>query len=180
MTPTADRRARWSGAVAALALGLAGLPAAAQQAEQAQRDVSFVGVDGAQIGTARLTATPHGLLIGLSLEGLPPNSWLGFHIHEGGECDPATQFESAGAHLTMAETDHGFHSEEGPHSGDMPNQRVAADGTLVAQVLNGFVFLVGADDTVTGRSLVLHAGEDDYTSQPAGGSGDRIACAVIE
>ena len=68
----------------------------------------------------------------------------------------------------------------GPHTGDMPNQYVATDGTLKAQVLNTYAFLGGVSDNVSGRALVLHGGADDYESQPSGDAGERIACAVIE
>jgi superoxide dismutase, Cu-Zn family len=70
----------------------------------------------------------------------------------------------------------------GPHGGDMPNQHVGADGVLKAQVLNTGVTLgAGAKSLgdADGTALVIHADPDDYTSQPAGNAGGRIACAVI-
>ena len=142
--------------------------------------MSFVNRDGKDIGTAKLTGTPVGLLIALDLENLTPETWHGFHIHETGECDPETGFKSAGGHFAISDTSHGFHVEGGPHSGDMPNQWVSADGTLKAHVLNNYAFLGGDMGNVSGRALVLHSGPDDYKSQPSGAAGDRIACAVIE
>lgn len=161
---------------AGLTAGLAA-PAAAQTAEQ---EVTFINTDGAEIGTASLTGTPAGLLIELDLKDLPAETWHGLHIHETGECDPQGGFKSAGGHFAIAGTDHGFMSASGPHTGDMPNQYVASDGTLKAQVLNTFAFLGGAQDNVSGRALMIHSGADDYESQPSGDSGDRMACAVIE
>jgi Cu-Zn family superoxide dismutase len=65
----------------------------------------------------------------------------------------------------------------------MPNQFVGTDGTLRAQVLNANVTLTDGPASLfdaDGSAIVIHAGADDYRSQPTGNSGDRIACAVIE
>ncbi|MDF0601572.1 superoxide dismutase family protein [Psychromarinibacter sp. C21-152] len=167
-----------------LATGLgAGLISAAAAQDTPQVDgheIAFVAADGAEIGTATLTGTPVGLLIELDLHDLPPETWHGFHIHETGECDPEDGFRSAGGHFSVSDTEHGFLVPGGPHSGDMPNQYVAADGTLKAQVFTPYAFFGDAADNVSGRALVLHGGPDDYESQPSGAAGDRIACAVIE
>lgn len=162
-----------------LLVGLA-LPVVAQDDTPMAKDVSFINTDGADIGTATLSATQIGLMIELDLQDLPPETWHGFHIHENAACDAEDGFQSAGGHFSVSDTSHGFLVEGGPHSGDMPNQYVSADGTLKAQVLNTFAFIGGDLDNVTGRALVIHGGPDDYESQPSGAAGDRIACAVIE
>ncbi len=148
--------------------------------ESGSQEVTFTSADGAEIGTASLTGTPAGLLIELDLSDLPAESWHGFHIHETGECDVEGGFQSAGGHFSVSDTDHGFMMADGPHSGDMPNQYVAADGTLKAEVFNPYAFLGGELENVSGRALILHGRADDYESQPSGDAGDRIACAVIE
>ena len=140
---------------------------------------AFIGLDGQKIGAARLVGTPHGLLIGLEVAGLPPSSWVAFHIHENGLCLPDSQFRSAGEHYTISDTDHGLLVPTGPHSGDMPNQWVGADGVLRSEVFNTFVQLADSGATVRGRALVIQAGRDDHESQPSGDAADRIACAVI-
>ncbi len=119
----------WGGVALATILGLT---LAASAGAQEQRHASFISAEGADIGTATLTGTIPGLLIELDLHGLP-EGWHGFHIHENGECDAEGGFQSAGGHFAVSDTAHGFQSEGGPHSGDMPNQYVAADGTLKAQ-----------------------------------------------
>lgn len=153
------------------------LPAAAQDA---QREVTFINTEGTEIGTAALINTNAGVLIELDLRDLLPETWHGFHIHENGECNAQGGFESAGGHFAISDTEHGYLVEGGPHSGDMPNQYVAADGTLKVQVLNTYAWLGGDQDNITGRALMIHSGDDDYKSQPSGEAGDRIACAVIE
>ncbi|GGH51441.1 superoxide dismutase family protein [Frigidibacter albus] len=176
---------------AALLAASFAFPAAAQQApaqetptapapEVPAAAASFVDAEGAEIGTATLTGTPHGVLIGMEVTGLPASKWVAFHIHEGETCEHDHRFESAGGHFNPSEADHGYMSETGPHSGDMPNQYVASDGILMAEVFNSYVDLDGGPTSVIGRTLMIHAEPDDYTSQPAGAAGERLACAVIE
>jgi Cu-Zn family superoxide dismutase len=151
-------------------------PAAAQQAS-----ANFFDTEGKQIGTAALTQTPAGVLIDMEVRSLPPGEH-GFHIHEKGQCDAAGKFASAGGHLALGHK-HGYLTEGGPHPGDLPNQFVGRDGALRAQVFAAGVTLSPGQATLLGpdgTALVLHAGTDDYASQPAGNSGDRIACAVIK
>lgn len=142
--------------------------------------VTFVDTEGAETGTATLTETRAGVLIDLELGALPASSWLGFHVHETGSCDPHTGHESAGGHFNPANVEHGVLSTTGPHAGDMPNIRTDADGFARVQVLNPNVRLGAGDNSVMGRALMVHAGADDHRSQPTGNAGDRLACAVIE
>jgi Cu-Zn family superoxide dismutase len=140
---------------------------------------NFVGADGKEAGRATLTASKTGVLIELEVSGLPANRWVAFHIHESGNCDAAQGYESAGGHFNPDKAEHGLLAANGPQAGDMPNQYVGQDGVLRAQVFNGMVSL---DDknAVRGRTLIIHADSDDDRSQPAGGAGKRIACAIIK
>ncbi len=141
---------------------------------------TFVDAEGAENGTATLTGSPDGVLIRIEVEGLPADSWVAFHVHENGTCDHETDHDSAGGHFNPDGSDHGYLVEGGPHAGDMPNQYVPADGTLRAEVFNSFVTLDEGDNAIRGRALMVHAGTDDYQSQPSGDAGARVACAVIE
>src|SRR3546814_5370840 len=107
----------------------------------------------------------------------------GFHIHEACSCEPPA-FESAGGHHNPACAKHGLLSPDGAHAGDLPNAHVGADGVLEGVRLAHGVTL-GEDAEATlfpegGTALVFHAMPDDYETDPAGDSGDRIACGVIE
>ncbi|MDE1997255.1 MAG: superoxide dismutase family protein [Rhizobiaceae bacterium] len=161
---------------AALAV-ITGLPAMAQTKQTAI--ANFVGEDGKQAGRAVLTEAKGGVLIELDISGLPVNRWVAFHIHENNRCDHTHGFESAGGHFNPTKAEHGLLAANGPHAGDMPNQYVDQDGKLRAQVFNTMVSL---DDKngIRGRTLMIHADSDDYRSQPVGGAGKRLACAVIE
>lgn len=153
----------------------------AQDATTLQRArAAFVDGAGNTIGMAELTDSPEGVLIELDLTGLPPSQWVAFHIHETGKCDPAEHHKSAGGHFNPDGHAHGYFATNGPHAGDMPNQYVAADGSLRTQVFKSAVRLAPGEFNILGRALMIHAKADDYKSQPAGEAGDRIACAVIE
>ena len=153
-------------------------PAAADIGETAS--ASFVDRAGEVVGRGVLTQTNAGVLIELEVATLPAERWIAFHIHEGGVCDAENDHEAAGDHFSPSGAAHGFLAQEGPHEGDMPNQYVPADGILRAQVLKAGVTLTDGEADIRGRTLLLHAEPDDHESQPAGGAGDRIACAVIE
>jgi Cu-Zn family superoxide dismutase len=163
-----------------LLAGMLGLAAFAVVAAETVR-TTFVDSAGRKIGTAVLTQTPSGVLVELDLTGLPPG-WKAVHFHTIGRCEPGTGFKSAGDHFAPRQEHHGLRVDKGPHAGDMPNQYVHNDGTLRAHVLNTLVTLSPSEASLLdadGSALVVHAKPDDYRSQPAGDSGERIACAVL-
>lgn len=140
-----------------------------------------IGTDGETIGTVVLTPTPNGVLIAARIEGLPAGEH-GFHLHAKGICDPDAGFKTAGGHFAPKGHDHGIKEATGPHAGDMPNQFVGEDGVLEAHVLNTAVTLGEGYNSLNdadGTALMVHAGADDYLSQPSGAAGSRIACAVL-
>lgn len=138
-------------------------------------------VDGQVVGEITLTGLDNGVLIDARLSGMPPGTH-GFHIHETGNCDAATGFESAGGHLA-GEREHGFLTEGGPHPGDMPNIHVPESGELHIEVVDMLLAFAssgsGAMLDEDGSALMVHSGADDYRSEPAGDAGKRIACAEI-
>lgn len=157
--------------------------AVGQETELTVAEASFVDVDGNEIGTVTLTETEEGVTIAGTLEGIAEGEH-GFHIHETGACDPATNFETAGSHFAPRGNEHGFDNPNGAHAGDMRNQTAGADGQLVLNVNNDMVSLTEGEEGYLldkdGSALVVHSGPDDYSTDPSGNSGDRIACAVIE
>lgn len=141
----------------------------------------LIGANGDTIGTAEFVETPNGVMISVSAEGLPAGEH-GFHIHSTGICDPAEGFKTSGGHFAPRGHQHGLMLAEGPHAGDMPNQFVSSDGELRATVFNDRVTLGAGYNSLRdddGSALVIHAGADDYKSQPTGDAGGRLACAVI-
>jgi len=132
---------------------------------------------GNEVGSATLTALPNGVLIGLDLTAIPAGEHA-FHIHAVGTCEPP-DFKSAGPHFNPEEDKHGLMNPAGPHAGDMPNIEVPDSGKLQIEVLNQMVHLDDGLFDQDGSALVIHAGADDYKTDPAGNAGDRIACGVI-
>jgi len=155
--------------LAALALGAA--PAAAADAVARLHDP-----EGRNVGQVALTETPHGVLLHLHLRDMPAGAHA-FHVHAVGRCIPP--FTSAGGHFNPTDTDHGLMDDDGMHVGDMPNLHVPAGGTLQQEVLNPALALDDALFDDDGAAIVIHAGPDDYATDPAGAAGPRIACGAI-
>jgi Cu-Zn family superoxide dismutase len=162
----------------AAALALVATAAVAQDTKTAT--ATFISKAGKESGTAKLTGTDKGVLIEIEVSGLPASQWVAFHVHETGSCEHAGGHMSAGGHFNPTKAAHGFNDAKGPHAGDMPNQHVAADGSLKAQVFNSFVRLDGGENAIRGKALMIHGKADDYKTQPTGDAGDRQACGVIK
>lgn len=104
----------------------------------------------------------------------------GFHLHTTGRCD-APGFQSAGGHLNPTGQKHGSENPDGSHLGDLPNLSVASDGTGTATVTisrNTPEALAAIFDN-DGTAVMIHAGPDDYRSDPAGDAGSRVACGIV-
>jgi Cu-Zn family superoxide dismutase len=152
--------------------------AAAEDAATAKAELTDAKAQ--DVGVASFTQTPAGVLIHLSVRSMPGGEHA-FHIHAVGKCEPP-DFASAGGHFNPTNTHHGIMSGPG-HAGDMPNLHIPADGSLDIEVLNTAVTLdKDRPNSVFhpgGTAIVIHAGKDDYTSDPAGNAGGRIVCGVV-
>jgi Cu-Zn family superoxide dismutase len=160
---------------AVVSITILGLRAQAPTPAQA----SLKNAQGETVGQATLTETPHGVLIKTTLTGVPPGVHA-FHIHAVGQCEPP--FTTAGGHFNPTSKEHGIENPRGMHAGDMPNVTVPADGQLTFEQLAGQVTLGEGPNSLfddDGSALVLHAGADDYRSDPAGNAGGRLACGVV-
>lgn len=113
----------------------------------------------------------------VDLSGLAPGSEHGFHVHEKGDCS-APDATSAGPHYNPSAQPHGNPAGSAHHAGDLMNVRANAQGRVRTDLTLAGLSLNGAN-SIVGRAVVLHRDPDDYTSQPAGNSGPRIACGVI-
>jgi superoxide dismutase, Cu-Zn family len=155
------------------------LAAAALTVSAQMTHVTMKDAQGKEVGMVMLSpATGGGVTVAYDFKGLPPGDHA-LHLHAVGKCEPP--FTSAGPHLNPEAKKHGLENPEGPHAGDMPNIKVAADGTAKGSVTNKHVSLGAGTNSVFptgGTAIVVHAAADDMKTDPSGNAGDRIACGV--
>jgi Cu-Zn family superoxide dismutase len=164
--------------VAACALLLGGAAWAGEEAMLAKAKMH--NAEGEKIGYAVLTEGDDGVWISLGIHSLPPGPHA-FHIHSVGECE--APFKSAGGHFNPFGRKHGLRNPEGPHAGDLQNILAAPDSTVAAVRLAPLATLGEGENSLFrpgGTAVVIHAGPDDYMTDPAGAAGARIACGVIK
>jgi Cu-Zn family superoxide dismutase len=145
-------------------------------------EISTTGV-GTEIGTLTLRDTSGGLAITANLADLEPGSH-GFHVHQNPNCAPAGKDgkmqagETAGPHFDPEKTGKHLGPAKPGHKGDMPLLTVAEDGTATGTVV--VPRLKVAD--VQRRSIIIHAGGDNFSDKPKpnGGSGNRVACGIVQ
>lgn len=136
-------------------------------------------LDGRSVGTVTFTQAPYGVVVTAQLTGLPAGVHA-MHVHEVGRCEPP--FTSAGGHYNPAFRQHGVKNRAGYHAGDLPNFSAPASGTVRVDAISRDITLgVGPGSLFTpqGTALMIHSDADDYTSDPGGQAGTRIACGVI-
>ena len=156
-------------------LAVAALTVSAQMTHVTMKDAQ-----GKEVGMVMLSpATGGGVTVAYDFKGLPPGEHA-LHIHAVAKCEPP--FASAGPHFNPQSKKHGTENPEGPHAGDMPNIKVAADGTAKGTLTNKNVTMGAEPNSVlnaTGTAIVVHAAADDMKTDPSGNAGDRIACGVV-
>jgi Cu-Zn family superoxide dismutase len=114
----------------------------------------------------------------VELHGLAPGSEHGFHVHDKGDCS-AADATSAGGHFNPAGTAHGRAGSGVHHAGDAPSVVADAHGDVKIDLVLDGVTLAPGPTSIVGRAVVVHRDRDDFTSQPAGNAGPRVACGVI-
>ena len=129
-------------------------------------------------GTVQLRERDGRVHARVELTGLAANSVHGFHVHDKGDCS-APDAASAGGHFNPGATAHGEAGAAVHHAGDMPSLRADASGRVRADFDLSGVTLAAGPTSIIGRSLIVHRDPDDYTTQPSGNSGPRVACGVI-
>lgn len=131
-------------------------------------------------GTLTLVPMGDGVHITGEVGGLKPGDTRGFHIHEKGDCS-AADASSAGGHFNPGAQAHGRSGHGAHHAGDTDN--IVADAKGVARIdahVSGVTLGGGAANDIAGRAVIVHAAADDYTTQPTGNAGARVACGVIK
>ena len=111
------------------------------------------------------------------VQGLKPGQEHGLHIHEGSDCSGDAM--GAKGHFNPHDKPHGHPKGSDRHAGDLPALAANKEGRANIQVDMDIITLRPGAANIIGRGLVVHAGRDDYKTQPTGDSGARIACGVI-
>lgn len=109
-----------------------------------------------------------GVLVKTDLSGLPAEGFFGFHIHKGEACT-GTDFSDTLGHYDPTNRPHP------DHAGDLPPLLSAGGRAFMTVLTNRFTVR-----EIIGKTVVIHNMPDDFRSQPAGDSGMKIACGVIE
>jgi superoxide dismutase, Cu-Zn family len=164
--------------VAAALTAAAGIAGA--QSPAATKAVTLTDAKGKPAGTVTLTPAPKGVLLRVAATGLTPG-WHGIHFHAVGDCsDGAAGFKKSGSHVhEAAQVVHGLLNPQANDEGDLTNIYAGPNGHANADLYSGLVTadkLMDAD----GSAIVIHAKPDDYSTQPIGGAGDRVACGVVK
>jgi Cu-Zn family superoxide dismutase len=128
--------------------------------------VRFVGQAGGRV------------LVSGEVHGLKPNSEHGFHVHEKGDCSSGDGM-SAGGHFNPNAQPHGRHAMGPHHAGDLQSLRADANGVARFSFESTGISVGPGVADVVGKGLIVHRDPDDYTTQPTGNAGPRLACAAI-
>lgn len=110
------------------------------------------------------------------------NSSVAVHIHENGDCGSMGDMaKAAGGHWNPTNAQHGKWGGSSFHSGDIGNVKLDAEGKGSMEIETD-LWTIGGDakTNILGKSIIVHSGVDDFTSQPAGNSGSRIGCGPIK
>ena len=128
-------------------------------------------------GIVTFKETKNGVLLTAKINNLPQSNkackgnFFGFHIHEGDSCtgNNTDEFADAKSHLNLTNCPHPF------HTGDLPPLIENNGYAYMSVLINKFSI-----KDIIGRVIIIHDMPDDFTSQPSGNSGTKIACGKIE
>jgi len=155
------------------------VPAIAAPVARPLVEAELRNADGKTVGTAQVFNRASGSVLEIEASGMTPGPH-GMHLHAIGKCE-GPDFASAGGHLNPEGHQHGDLNPLGSHLGDLPNVTAGPDGRVKATIRTPMrpFKLVSTLLEGDGTALVLHAGPDDYLTDPAGNSGARVACGVF-
>ncbi|PJJ79215.1 superoxide dismutase family protein [Mucilaginibacter auburnensis] len=159
---------------------MATMPADTAMYNAASASISGTKADTVVTGMAKFTRKGNKTELQLTLE-VPKkaNSTVAVHFHEHGDC--SDEGKGAHGHWNPTNEEHGKWGSGKYHSGDIGNIKLDKDGKATFTVETDRWTIGGPEKTnILNRGIIVHSGVDDYKSQPAGNSGSRIGCGVIQ
>jgi len=129
-------------------------------------------------GNIYFSRVKDGVRIDGEVTGLKPGPH-GFHIHEKGDCS-APDAMSAGAHFNPAGNPHAGPRDKSRHNGDFGNIDIGQDGKGRLELVDDLLTVKPGPTSIVGKSVIFHEQTDDLKTQPAGNSGARLGCGVIQ
>ncbi len=146
-----------------------------------QRPYAFAKINGSNDypninGIAYFYKVESGVIVSIQLKGLPVSDDIckkpifAVHIHSGGSCtgNSTDPFANAMTHYNPNNCNHPY------HAGDLPPIFGANGIGFSAFLTNRF-----SPEEIIGKTIIIHSAPDDFTTQPSGNSGMKIACGVI-
>jgi superoxide dismutase, Cu-Zn family len=127
-------------------------------------------------GSVTFTKAADGIQIEADINGLTPGKH-GFHIHQYGDCS-AMDGMSTGGHFNPDNKKHGAPTDMERHVGDLGNVTADSTGHAHLSMVDNMISFSGPH-SIIGRGMIVHAGEDDFTTQPTGNAGARVATGTI-
>lgn len=118
-------------------------------------------------GMVKFYESRDGVVVETKIQGLPGSGFFGFHIHEGGDCAGAG-FPNTGSHYNPEGKKHPS------HAGDLP-PLLGNHGRAYMKVFTNRI----RPEEIIGKTVIVHDKPDDFTTQPSGNAGAKIACGVI-
>lgn len=150
----------------------------ADEVKDARASAALAPTQGQQAkGTVTFEKKPAGVEVSVQLEGLTPGTH-GFHVHEKGDCS-APDAASAGGHFNPTSQPHAARDAPARHDGDLGNLEADASGKVQVKLIDSKLKLDGPE-SILGKAVIVHEKADDYTTQPTGNAGGRVACGVVK
>lgn len=164
--------------ILAMAIVLVTTGAAAESKKKAS--ATLASKSGSSVtGTATFTQHGKNVVMKISVSGLTPGSHA-IHLHEKGDCS-AADATSAGGHWNPTTEAHGKWGNAPFHHGDIGNLVAGQNGKAHLQLTTPLWTIGDANPSdVVGHAVVVHEKVDDFTTQPTGNAGGRVACGVIQ
>jgi Cu-Zn family superoxide dismutase len=129
-------------------------------------------------GTVTFKQVEGGVEVVANVENLEPGDHA-YHVHEQGDCS-APDASSAGGHFNPLGHEHGAPDAEQHHAGDFGNLTADANGKATKTFVMKGITLDDQAISIVGKGFIVHEKADDFTTQPTGNAGGRVACGVIE